>query len=192
LRPKRGFGCLNIPTNGRSDLWGRSTRGRGLHWFRRERTRCGFRLDGLSNGCLVIRAMPIERYRLNRRRNRCFGMTNVLEEIVHGLALRVDDGRPSVFERLRESLLVGGWWGRLANRGNRGRSESIERRDEVKHGRVWLRGPLRLGLSRWHRTLDSLCRCTLRGDEFRLIIRTGVCMLRRSDQREGRGGSRGG
>jgi hypothetical protein len=176
LRPERGFGWLNIPTNG-CDLWGSTTRGMGLRGFRGERTRCGFRLDKLINGCLVIGTGLIERDRLSRR-NRCFGMANLLKEIVHRLALRVDYGCPSIFEWLRGPLLVRGWLGRLANRGGRGRSQSIERRDEVKHGLIWLRGPLRLGLSRWHRTLNSLCRCSLRGDEFWLVIRTGVCMLR--------------
>lgn len=168
---------MNIPTNGRSPLRGRTTRGRGLRGFRGEWTRCGFGLDELRNGCLVIGSMLIERYRLSRR-NRCLGMAYLLEEIIHGLALRVDDGRPSVFEWLRGPLLVRGWLGRLANRGGRGRSQSVKRRDEVKHGLIWLRGPLRLGLSRCHRTLDSLCRCSSRSDEFWLVIRTGVCMLR--------------
>jgi hypothetical protein len=47
----------------------------------------------------------IERYWLSQR-NRCFGTANLLEEIVDGLALRVDDGRPSVFEWLEGPLLV--------------------------------------------------------------------------------------
>jgi hypothetical protein len=68
----------------------------------------------------------IERYRLSRR-NR-----NPLEEIIYGLALRVDGGRPSVFEWLRGPLLVrdGCTLYRLPNRGGRGRSQSIKRRDE--------------------------------------------------------------
>lgn len=102
----------------------------------------------------------------------------LLKKIVHRLAFRViDHGCPSVFERLGGPLLVRGRRCRFANGCNRGRSESIERRDKVKHGLVRLRGSLRLGLSRRHRTLDDLC-CSVRVDEFGLIIRTRVLMLR--------------
>jgi hypothetical protein len=42
--------------------------------------------------------------------NKCIGMTNLLEEIVHRPALRVDDRCPSVFEQLRGQ---DGWAGLL-------------------------------------------------------------------------------
>jgi hypothetical protein len=78
-----------------------------------------------------IHAMLIERYRLSRR-NRCFGMVKLLEEIVHGLAQRVDDGRTCKCCRMAQRALASeGWLYRLANRGSRGRSQSIKRQDEV-------------------------------------------------------------
>ena len=51
--------------------------------------------------------------------DRCFCIAKLLEKIVHRLALRVDDGCPSILKRLRRSLRMRGGLGRLAYRGNR-------------------------------------------------------------------------
>jgi hypothetical protein len=81
----------------------------------------------------------IERYRLSRQ-NR-----NALEEIVHGLALKVDGGRPSVFEWLRGPLLVS----KGCTGFRTGAAEDEARASKGETSRIWLRGPLHLGLFHW-------------------------------------------
>jgi hypothetical protein len=51
--------------------------------------------------------------------DRCFRIAKLLEKIVHRLALRVEDGRPSILKQLRGSLRMRGRLSRLAYRGNR-------------------------------------------------------------------------
>jgi hypothetical protein len=49
-------------------------------------------MDCLSGKSLLFGAMLIKRrYGVSRRRDGCFGVPKMLEEVVHGLALRVDD-----------------------------------------------------------------------------------------------------